>query len=92
MGPVRLSLKSTRERLFLSALLDALATGVERALASRLGGQLLASLLVCIVELASCVYNVCGIRESMYRRASSRGRPCRPRRGPSGPSWPASRA
>jgi hypothetical protein len=46
MGPVRLSLGRTRERLFLSALLDALTTGVERALASSLGGQLLASLLV----------------------------------------------
>jgi predicted LPLAT superfamily acyltransferase len=55
MGPVRLSLGRTRERLFLSALLDALTTGVERALASSLGGQLLASLLVCIAVSQLCL-------------------------------------
>ena len=34
-------------RLFLAALLDALAASVQRALAASLLGQLLASLLVC---------------------------------------------
>lgn len=46
VGSARLSLESKRTCLFLSTLLDALATGVERALASGLSGQLLASLLV----------------------------------------------
>ena len=47
IGPVRSSLSNRRNRLFLSTLLDALATGVEGALASSLSGKLLASLLVC---------------------------------------------
>jgi hypothetical protein len=44
---VALSVGLIASRLFLAALLDALAAGVQRALSSSLLGQLLASLLVC---------------------------------------------
>ena len=39
--------------LFLAALLDALATGVERSLAAGLRSQLLSRLLICVTDVVS---------------------------------------
>lgn len=83
-------IKVSRRPLFLAALLDALATGVEGSLAAGLGSEFLPGLLVCMIgpcqQTQSRGCAEVGNNVRTYRLSSSQGKPDHPRRGPWLPS------